>query len=97
MADKKFVPLDTFLTTVRSLSSQISHLTVSVMTLRAALIHSQSLPVSPDELKRLHGFFYNYAPIRAAREAIENPVVSTTEDASEAIVELLKEFEGSIQ
>jgi hypothetical protein len=92
MSDKT-VPLDAFLTVVKILYSQLNELTVGVMSLRAALMQAQSLPVPAEELKRLHDFFHEYEPIRKARERIE----SLTLDTNEELIEFLKNFEGPLQ
>jgi hypothetical protein len=93
MAEQTPVPLDAFVTVVKLLYSHINDLAISVMVLRAALMQQSSLPVSAEELKRLHDYFRDYEPIRRAREAMESLEVNTSED----ILELLKNFQGPIQ
>lgn len=94
MPDEKHVPLDAFVAIVKMLYSHISDLTASVMTLRAALMQAKTLPIPPEELKRLHDYFSReYEPLRKAREAMENLAVNTSQD----MLEFLKNFEGPIQ
>jgi hypothetical protein len=85
---KDFVPI------VKILFSQIIDLTVSVLTLRAALMQAKDVPVPAEELKRLHDFFHNdYDPIQKVRTSIDRIAVSTPED----LEVLLRDFQGPIQ
>jgi hypothetical protein len=93
MADEKYVPLELFMTTVKVLCSQITDLTVSVLVLRAALMQSHRLPIPVEELMRLDALAGERPGIRSAREAIARLDVNTTE----ALSQLLKNFEGPIQ
>jgi hypothetical protein len=93
MADQPPVPFDTFVTIVKLLYSQINELWINTMVFRAALMQQKSLPVSSEELKRLHDFFHDYEPIRSSRETMEKLVANTSED----ILEVLRNFEGPIQ
>jgi hypothetical protein len=94
MADEKHVPLDAFVAIVKMLYSQINDLTASIMTLRAALMQAKTLPIPPDELKRLHDYFSReYEPLRKARAAMENLETKTSYD----MLEFLKNFEGPLQ
>lgn len=93
MAEQKYVPAEHFVTSIKILCSQVIDLTANVMALRAALMQQASLPIPPEELKRLHEFFRNYEPIRKAREAVETAGTNTPED----MLEFLKRFEGPIQ
>jgi hypothetical protein len=93
MPEQTGVPLDNFLTVVKLLFGLINNLTVSVMTLRAALMQQHSLPISAEELQRLDAFFQDYEPIRQARETMEKLGASKSED----IVEFLKNYKGPIQ
>jgi hypothetical protein len=94
MPDEKYVPLDAFVATIKIQFSLINDLTVSVMTLRAALMQAKEVPVPAEELKRLHEFFQDYAPIREAREVIERLGSVST---SEALDQFLKDYKGPIQ
>jgi hypothetical protein len=93
MAEEKYVPLKAFAAALKGQFSLINELTVSIMTLRAALMQANKVPVSPEELKRLDAFFRELPQIRAAREALEKMDLSTTE----AIDQLLRNFEGPVQ
>jgi hypothetical protein len=79
---------------VKILFSQVIDLTASVMTLRAALMQANNLPVPAEELTRLHKFFAEeYAPLQEVRKTIENIGVSTPAE----IEKLLRDFQGPIQ
>jgi hypothetical protein len=57
-------------------------------------MQAKDVPVSAEELKRLHEFFANdYAPIKKARSSIDNIGASTRVD----IEQLLRDFQGPLQ
>jgi hypothetical protein len=91
MADDKFVPLDAFLTTTKTLLTLIHELTVAMQVQRVALMQVQALPVQADYLKSLAVEIREIPHLRAAREAIAS--LNTTEEISE----VLRKFEGPLQ
>jgi len=94
MDDSKFVPVEIFITVLKVQFFLINDLTARVMALRAALMQADKVPVPPEELARLDAYFRELPDIRNAREKIENlDAVNTTE----AIDQLLKNFQGPIQ
>jgi hypothetical protein len=94
MADSPYVSNETFIAVIKAQFSLINSLTISVATLRAALMQAKALPVPADELERLHQFFYDEEEIQTARELIER---LDSDHTSKAIEEFLKNFHGPIQ
>lgn len=93
MPDEKYVPLDVFVKTTKTLLMQIYEVGIAMQVLRSALmnIEATDLPVREEYLRTVDRNIRQDSRYRAALANIEK--LGTSED----IESFLKSFEGPIQ